>query len=85
MDVYSLAPNFGTLDGETVYYDDGKGGGCYAAWGGRSGNNDRTAFNACRNSISIQPLAPGAYYSFSEYTSWGGGMENTFGYRAACN
>ncbi|WP_202626451.1 type II secretion system protein [Stenotrophomonas acidaminiphila] len=84
-DVYSLAPNFGSLDGETVSYDDGKGGGCYAAWGGRSGNSNQTAFNACRNSIPSQPLAPGAYYSLSEYTSWGGGMENTFGYRAVCN
>ncbi len=83
-DVYSLAPNFGNLDGETVSYDDGRGGGCNAAWGGRSGITDQSAFHACRSSIPTQPLSPGAYYSLSEYTNWGGGMENQFGYRTQC-
>lgn len=85
LDVYSLAPNFGNLDGETVSYNDGLGGGCDASWGGRSGITDQSSFNACKDSIPSQPLNAGAYYALSEYTNWGGGMENNFGYRASCS
>ena len=80
-----MAPNFGNLDGETVSYNDGLGGGCDASWGGRSGITDQSAFNACKDSIPSQPLNAGAYYALSEYTNWGGGMENNFGYRASCS
>lgn len=80
--LYSLAPNWGNLDGESVSYNDGMGGGCFAEWGGRSGKTDQSAFNACRNSIPSRPLAAGAYYELTEYTNYGGGMENRFGYAA---
>lgn len=85
LDVSSLAPNFGTLDGETVSYNDGMGGGCAASWGGRSGITDQSAFNACKDSIPSQPMNSGAYYALSEYTNWGSGMENNFGYRSSCS
>jgi len=82
-DVYSLAPNFGNLDGETVDYNDGNGGGCSASWGGRRGNTGN--FSQCMGMIPSNPPHPGASYVVSEYTNWGGGMENTFGYVAQCN
>lgn len=85
IDVYSLAPNFGNLDGESVSYNDGAGGRCSAEWGGRSGVTDQSAFNACKDSIPSEPPRSGAYYALSEYTNWGGGMENNFGYRASCS
>lgn len=85
IDSITMPPNFGSLDGASVHYNDGLGGGCSGAWGARSGGiTDQSAFNACRNSIPIRPLNASADYSTSDYTNWGGGMEITYSYRASC-
>lgn len=78
--VYSLAPSWGNTDGESIDYNNGSGGGCSASKGalGNHGN-----FSACWASIPSNP-PPGASYFHVEYSNYGGGMTNQFGYEAKC-
>lgn len=80
--VYSVAPNWGNLDGEAISYDDGQGGGCSASWGPRFGDSGN--FRECEDMIPRRPPGPGASYFHTEYSNYGGGVTNDFGYEASC-
>lgn len=71
------APNWGNLDGGSIEYEDGVGGGCSAGWG-IPGGGVRATFDACKASIPSTPPRPSARYRESEFSNWGGIAENAW-------
>ena len=76
------APNFESLDGESVSYEDGAGGGCSASWYRPASTAEMDAVRECKNMIPSKPLRVGAYYEEHEFSYGAGRVENAEGFRA---
>ena len=81
----STAPNWASLIGQSISYNDGAGGGCSASWG-NPGSDDsaaaRQAYRDCEKQLPNKPPRAGAWATVSEYSNWGGIAENRWDYAA---